>query len=99
MDSPLSARLPFEVLDDIGDVDEPPLDAGILQRPIEQLPRRADKRMSGQVFFVARLLADEHHLRARGPFAKDRLRRMFPQVAIPAALCSGADLCERFGLI
>ena len=39
-----------------------------LERAVEQLARRADERMAGEILGVARLLADEHHRRrARGP--------------------------------
>jgi hypothetical protein len=37
--------------------------------------------MTCEVLLVARLLADEHHLRACEPFAEHRLRCVAPQVA------------------
>src|ERR1043165_1386121 len=37
------ARFPLEVLDDIRDVDRLPIDAGLLERAVEELAGRADK--------------------------------------------------------
>src|ERR1051325_9108888 len=60
VDTAFPARFPLEVLDDIRDVDRLPIDAGFLERAVEQLPRRADKRMTLEVLVIARLFADEH---------------------------------------
>src|SRR5207249_20977 len=57
---PFAARLPLEVLDDVGDPDRGAIDAGLGERPIEQLAGRADKRMPGEILLVARLFADQH---------------------------------------
>ena len=46
VDAPLAARLPLEVLDDVGDVDRCAVDAGVLERAVEQLAGRADERMA-----------------------------------------------------
>src|SRR3954447_21825256 len=81
VDPPLAARLPFEVLDDIGDVDGGAIDAGVDEGAIEQLAGRSDEGMAAQVFVVARLLADEHQLRPFPAFAKHRLRAAQPEVA------------------
>src|SRR5689334_19307808 len=86
MDAPLAARLEFEVLDRIGDVDAPPVEAGRFEGTIEHLPRGADKGLAGQIFLVARLFAHEHYLRRLRPFAEDRLRRVIIERAPPAAL-------------
>ena len=66
----------LEMLDRIGDVDRRARDAGFLQRGIELLARRADDRPPGDVFLVARLLADEHDRGVERPFAEHCLRRM-----------------------
>src|SRR4051812_36616436 len=81
VNSPLAARLPLEVLDDVGDVDEAAIDAGFLQRAIEQLARRSEERMPREIFRVARLLADHHDVRSRRSFTEDRLRSQSVQVA------------------
>ena len=64
VDAPLAARLPLEVLHDVGDVDGGAIDAGLRERAVEQLAGRADERMAGEIFRVARLLADQHQLGA-----------------------------------
>jgi hypothetical protein len=38
------------------------LDAGFLQRAVEHLSGRSDERFAGEVFLVAGLFADQHHL-------------------------------------
>src|SRR6059058_3746512 len=59
VDASLAARLPLEVLDDVGDVDLAPVDASVLERLVEELSGRPDERLALQVLLVARLLADE----------------------------------------
>ena len=63
MDPALSARPPVEVLDHVRHVRERAVDAGLCHRLAEQLAGRADERLARAVLLVARLLADEHHLR------------------------------------
>src|ERR671922_53641 len=92
VDAPLPARLPLEVLDDVRDVRERAVDAGLLERPVEQLPGRADERFAGLVLLIAGLLADEHRLRFRQSFAEDGLRPGLPEVA---RLASGSSVAER----
>ena len=74
----------LEVLDRVGDVDARAVDPGLLQRRVEQLAGRADERPSGEVFLVARLLADEHDRRVERPFAEHGLGRMLVEVAAGA---------------
>ena len=81
----LAAQLPFEMLDGIGDVEMLAVDAGGLERLIEQPPRRTHERQSLLIFLVARLLADEHHARVRVAGAEYRLRGVRPERAILAA--------------
>jgi hypothetical protein len=80
----LAARLPFEVLDRVGQEDrrgvEPCLDHCLAQ----QLTCRADERLAGEVFVIARLLAHQHQSCARRPRAKHRLGASLPKVT-PAA--------------
>src|SRR5688572_13314887 len=59
-------RLPLEVLDRVGHVRRPAVDAGFGQPLVEHPPRRSDEGPPGQVLLVARLLADEHQLGPRG---------------------------------
>jgi hypothetical protein len=74
----LAARLKFEMLDRVGHVDSPPIDAGILERLIQELARRADERTAGKILPVPRLLADQHDLPVRRPLPEHGLSRILP---------------------
>lgn len=85
---------PLEVLDRVRDVDRPAIDPRLHQRGIEQLPGGADEWLAGDVFLVARLLADQQHA---GPFTagtEDRLRAAEIQVARGAAGGGGAQALQ-----
>jgi hypothetical protein len=71
---PLTAALEFEMLHGIGDIDIPALDPGFRQGAVQQLPRRPDERPPGDVFLIARLLADKGESGTRLPFSQNRLR-------------------------
>jgi hypothetical protein len=43
---------------------------------VEQFTGRANKRMAGEIFGIARLFADQHDLRPSGTFAEYGLRRV-----------------------
>ena len=88
VDAPLAARLPLEVLDDVGDVDLRAVDPRLRERPIEQRAGRTDERMAAQILGVARLLADEHQRRRRRAFAEDGLRGALVEVACGAVLAA-----------
>src|SRR5258705_11627713 len=53
VDAPLAARLPFEMLDGVGDVDVAARDAGALERLVEHRARGTDKRRALAIFPVA----------------------------------------------
>src|SRR5215475_352006 len=67
-------RHPFEVLDDICDVNLPAVDPRFYETAVEKLSRRPDKGMSGQVFGIARLLPDQHDPGSLPPFTEHGLR-------------------------
>src|SRR5262249_59607364 len=54
------------------------------QRTVEHPPRRSDKRLTREVFLVARLLADQHDVRGPAPLARYRLRRVLVEGAARA---------------
>src|SRR5262249_30621044 len=81
VDAPLAARLPLEVLDGIGHVDLPSIDARLGERGVEKAARRPDERPAGNVLGVAGLLADHHDARRSMAFAEDRLRSPLPERA------------------
>ena len=73
MQAPLSARLPLEVFDRIGDVALAPVNAGCLQSAIEKFACGANEGTSLSVFLVARLFANEDDFGASRTFTKYRL--------------------------
>ena len=75
MDATAAPRREFEVLDRVGDVDPPPVDAGLFQRHVQQLSRWPDERPADDVLLIARLLADEHDLGVVRSFTEHGLRR------------------------
>ena len=77
----LSARLPFEVLHSIGDVDLAPIDPRRLEAFIEQLAGRSDKRLPLLVFAIAGLLSYQQNSGMGSAFPKDDLRRLPIKVA------------------
>jgi diguanylate cyclase (GGDEF)-like protein len=82
---PLSARLPLEVLDRVRDIRVRAVDLGFGERLVEQPAGGADERPAGTILLVARLLADEHHVRGQRPFPEHRLRPDLPEMAAAAA--------------
>src|SRR5688500_3963334 len=86
VDAPLAARLPLEVLDDVGDVRKSPVDLRLVEGPVEQLAGGTHERAALAILIVAGLLADEHDLGLLGAFAEDGLRPGLPEIARLAAL-------------
>ena len=73
------------MLDRVGDVHLGTIDPGLLQSRVQQPTGRANKGVPLAVFLVAGLLPDQHHLGGSRPLPKNRLGRVHPQVATPAA--------------
>jgi len=94
VDAPLPARLPLEVFHHIRDVDAPAIDAGLDERAIEELPRRADEGVAGEVLVVAWLLADHDEVSVGGAFAEDGLGSGLVEGTGGAALGAGAELVQ-----
>ena len=61
------------MLDNVGDVGPSPIDSGFAEATVEQLARRADKRVTGKVLRIPRLLADQHHESPFGTLTEYRL--------------------------
>jgi len=86
VNSSLSARFPFEMLDDVRDVGAAAIDAGLLERFRQDAPRGPYKRMACEVFVIAWLLADEHHVGFRPAFSEYGLRSLAPEITRAASL-------------
>jgi hypothetical protein len=61
------------------------------------LTSRSDERLTCEIFAVARLLTDEHHLGRRGADAENRLSSVLPKVAAAATLSVVPQRIETYG--
>ena len=77
---------------DVRHVHHRAIDAGVLERLVEQLSGRPDERLALQVLLVAGLLADEDDVRLRGALAEDGLRPGLVERAGGAARRGFAEL-------
>jgi hypothetical protein len=68
--APRTARHPFEMFDDVGDVGPRSIDAGLGKAAVKQLSRRSNKPATGNVLRITRLVADQHDERTLGAFTK-----------------------------
>src|SRR5207253_4940473 len=90
-----AARLPFKVFDDVGDVGAAAVDARFFERARQNAAGRSDERMAGQIFVVARLLADEHHIGFSLAFSEYGLRAFAPEIACTTSLRRGLQRSKR----
>jgi hypothetical protein len=87
VDAAFPAGRPFKMFDDVGDVSELPINTGFNQSLIKKPSGGSDERMPRQIFFIPRLLPDEHHRRfAHATFSKNCLGRVLIQIATHAAI-------------
>ena len=84
MDSPFASRYEFEMFDGIGNVNVAALDSGLFERAVQQLAGGAYERLTGAIFVVAGLLADENHPRPHTALSEDGLRRVLVEIATAA---------------
>ena len=88
MDATLPPRLPFEMFHGIRDIDLLAIDAGSLERLIENFSSGPDEWTPLYVFLIPRLFSDEHHSRLRSTLAENRLRSQLPEIT---RLTAGGD--------
>src|SRR5438067_2064459 len=81
VNAPLTARLPAEMLDRVGQIEIGGRDAGLAKHVAQQLAGRTDEGLALLILLVARLLADQHQPRLVRAFAAHSLRRALPQIA------------------
>jgi hypothetical protein len=94
VNAPLAARFPLEVLDDVGHIHGSPIDRHLREHAIQELACRSDKGTAGEIFGVARLLADQHQLGPSAAFAEDGLRAALPEIAGAAVLGSETNTAQ-----
>src|SRR5438309_1719158 len=73
MNTPFAARLPFEMLHRVGDINLFAIDSRFLERAVHDFSGRTNERFPGNIFVIPRLLANEHDRRFLWTFAKYRL--------------------------
>jgi hypothetical protein len=61
-----AARLPFEMLHRIRDVNLLAIDSRFFERAIHNFSRRSDKGFAGHILMIARLFTDQHNAASRG---------------------------------
>jgi hypothetical protein len=77
----VTGRFPSEVLDRVRQVQLIACDPSLLERAVEQMPRRADEGFAFAVLHVAGLLTDDEHARSRRASAEHNLGCPLMQVA------------------
>src|SRR5262249_16649340 len=90
----LASRFPVEVFDYVCDVDLCAVDAAVDHLFFKELAGGADKRPAGEVFIVARLLADKDRPRVGLSFPKNGLSPELPKLAGLALRSSIAQRVE-----
>jgi hypothetical protein len=81
MNPALPGLAPFEMFDDVREIDGLGVDASFGQRVSQQPTGGPHERLALAVFGVSGLFTDEHDCGVARSGAKHRLRRAFPQVA------------------
>ena len=97
VNAPRAARHPFEVFDHIGDIGLLAVDPRLHETAVQQPSRRSYEGVSGKIFGVTRLLADQHDPGSLRSFAEHGLRGVLVQIAAGAssggiAQCAGCRL-------
>lgn len=100
MDAAFSAlrRFPFEMLDDVGDVDLGSVYTYFFEDLVQQTAGGADEGMAGAILGVSRLFADEHDAGRGRSFSEDRLSRVFPEITCFAGFGRGLKIGKSQGV-
>ncbi len=85
VNSPFAARLPFEVLHRVGDIDLATIDSRDIESLVENTTRWPNERPSFQVFFIARLFANKEHSGLAATFAENCLCAELIEIATGAS--------------
>jgi hypothetical protein len=86
------ARLPFEMLHGVCEVDLRPIDTHFFECVFHQPARRADERVSSQVLFIAWNFAYENNTRVNIAFTEHRLSSVLVKIT---ALAAGSCVNQR----
>src|SRR5205085_8465990 len=97
VNAPLAARLPLKVFHRVCDINFSAIDAGVLQRPVQDLARRTNEGLSSHILVVARLFTDHHDAGVFGTSPEYSLRGIFVERAGRAALGRGRHLGQTVG--
>ena len=93
--APLAAHLMLEMLHCVGDEDLRARDLRLRQGVVEDLAGGPDKRLAGEVFLVAGLLAHQHELSAPASFARDGLGCILIKRTTRARVLGSGQLRQR----
>src|SRR5437870_6140639 len=80
MNSALTSRLPFEMFHCVRDVNLGSINSSFFERLIHDFSGRSNKGLTGDIFIIPWLFADEHHRCAFRALAKNGLRRALEKV-------------------
>src|SRR5690606_18258201 len=79
MKPPLSARLPLEMLDRVGEINVGSFQSDFMEDLIKKLARGTHEGSAGKIFIIPGNFADHQHARMRRALAEYRLRPRLPQ--------------------
>ena len=98
MNAALALRLPFEMLDGVGDVGFFAIDSSFLQSAVQQFSSGSYKGPALQILLIAGLLPYKHNFRMFRAVAKHGLRGVSPKVTSFAVFGASAKVVKRFHL-
>jgi len=91
----LATLFPFEMFNNIRNVNLFAVDTGPFQCAVQQLACGSDEWLSLKIFVVPGLLSDEEKTGLPGTLTKYGLGRMLPQITCFTVLCSGLKSTKR----
>src|SRR5438094_10035891 len=83
MNSALTSRLPFEMFHCVRHINVASIDSSLFERLVHDFSRRSNKGLTGDIFIIPWLFADEHHRCACPALAKNGLRRALENATGP----------------
>ena len=95
MNAQLAFARPFEMFDDISDVNGTAFNPCLYQRLVQDFSRRANERFALKVFLVPRLFPNQQNIGVFGPLPEDCLCRIAPEVASFALRRRRAQFSQR----
>lgn len=98
MEPAFASLLEAEMLYSVGHINCASVNAGGVERLVEQPASGADEGAPLQVFLVSWRLANQNHLTRPTPFAEDSLRGLSVEIATSAAIGGASQRCKILSL-